>query len=117
MEDCASLLSRVMLTLEESGSNGAALYVAMALDALGLATAEDTAAEVLQEQSIYREGTELSPRERQVLAQLAAGKSNKTIARDLRIALPTVKIHVRSILAKTASGNRTQAALWASKYL
>lgn len=55
----------------------------------------------------------LSVRERQVLAGLAQGAPNKVIARDLKIADATVKVHVKSILRKTGVANRTEAALWA----
>jgi hypothetical protein len=40
------------------------------------------------------------------------GHSNKVIARDLRIAEPTVKTHVKNILNKIGATNRTQAAMW-----
>lgn len=58
----------------------------------------------------------LSSREKQVLAGLAKGESNKVIARQLEITDATVKVHVKSILRKTGSGNRTEAALWAHNF-
>ncbi|WP_144126927.1 LuxR C-terminal-related transcriptional regulator [Catellatospora sichuanensis] len=42
----------------------------------------------------------LSPREREILARMAAGRSNAGIAADLHLAERTVEAHVRSILAK-----------------
>jgi LuxR family transcriptional regulator, maltose regulon positive regulatory protein len=51
----------------------------------------------------------LSDRERQVLALLAAGKSNRQIADDLVVVLDTVKKHVGHILDKLGAANRTQA--------
>lgn len=48
-----------------------------------------------------------------ILARMAEGKSNKEIARDLKITDATVKVHVRTILRITGAGNRTEAALWA----
>jgi LuxR family maltose regulon positive regulatory protein len=55
-------------------------------------------------------GTEpLSPREQGVLALLAAGQSNKDIARALNIAPETVKSHVKSIFAKLGVVRRAQA--------
>lgn len=56
---------------------------------------------------------ELSEREREVLAMLAAGDSNKLIARALDLSPHTVKRHVANILAKLDCASRGQAAaLW-----
>ena len=52
----------------------------------------------------------LSEREVQVLAQVAAGASNKHIARDLALSLHTVKRHIANILAKLDCTSRGQAA-------
>jgi two-component system nitrate/nitrite response regulator NarL len=57
----------------------------------------------------------LSEREAEVLKCLVNGDSNKLIARKLDITESTVKVHLKSILKKTAAGNRTQAAIWALK--
>ena len=54
----------------------------------------------------------LSPREREVLRLIAAGKSNPQIAQELVISLNTVQRHVSNILAKTGAANRTEAALY-----
>jgi LuxR family maltose regulon positive regulatory protein len=54
----------------------------------------------------------LSQREREVLAFIAAGDSNKHIARALHISPHTVKRHVANILDKLALGSRGQAAAW-----
>lgn len=55
----------------------------------------------------------LTPREREVLALIARGMSNKLIARELGIAEKTVKTHVGHLLAKLGVTDRTQAALYA----
>jgi DNA-binding NarL/FixJ family response regulator len=52
----------------------------------------------------------LTPREREVLAQLRQGKPNKIIAHDLNITESTVKVFVRRILRKLNAGNRTEVA-------
>lgn len=52
----------------------------------------------------------LTEREREVLALLAEGQSNKLIARALDLSLHTVKRHVANILTKLAVESRTQAA-------
>src|SRR5499427_8461815 len=51
----------------------------------------------------------LSARELEVLALLAAGKSNQQIADELVVVLDTVKKHVGHILGKLGAANRTQA--------
>jgi len=57
----------------------------------------------------------LTPRQRDVLAMLRQGKSNKEIARDLNLAEITVKLHVTAILRALGVENRTQAAILAGK--
>jgi two-component system nitrate/nitrite response regulator NarL len=56
----------------------------------------------------------LSPREKEILSQIARGASNKEIARALAIAEPTVKIHVQHILRKLNLASRVQAAVYAT---
>ena len=58
--------------------------------------------------------TPLSPREEDVLREIARGASNKEIARALDIAETTVKIHVQHILRKLGLSSRVQAAVYAS---
>jgi DNA-binding NarL/FixJ family response regulator len=53
----------------------------------------------------------LSPREREILALLGTGASNKEIADRLNLAEGTVKNHVTNILSKLDVRDRTQAAL------
>ena len=55
---------------------------------------------------------QLSPRELEVLAALARGRTNRQIARTLQIGEETVKAHVSSILAKLQLADRTQAAIF-----
>jgi DNA-binding NarL/FixJ family response regulator len=59
----------------------------------------------------------LTKREKEVLAEIAKGKSNKEIAAALMITEKTVKTHVSNILAKLNLADRTQAALYAVKHL
>jgi two-component system nitrate/nitrite response regulator NarL len=54
-----------------------------------------------------------SPRERDILASLALGESNKEIARKLDLAESTVKIHVQNIFKKLNMSSRVQVALYA----
>ena len=57
--------------------------------------------------------TDLTPRESEVLRLIAAGKSNREIARALFVSEATVKTHVNRIFAKTGSRDRTQAMRYA----
>jgi NarL family two-component system response regulator LiaR len=53
----------------------------------------------------------LTQRELEVLRLIAAGESNKAIARRLSLSIGTVKGHVSAILTKLSVNSRTQAAL------
>ena len=55
----------------------------------------------------------LTPREREAMACLAQGMSNKEIARQLDVAESTVKIHVQNILKKLKLSSRVQIAVYA----
>lgn len=59
----------------------------------------------------------LSPREREILALIAHGASNKEIGRKLDIAETTVKIHVQHILRKLNLSSRVKAAVYAAARL
>jgi DNA-binding NarL/FixJ family response regulator len=54
---------------------------------------------------------DLTPRESEVLALVADGRSNTEIARELGLSLKTVQNHVSNVLAKLQVRDRTQAAL------
>ncbi|MGW0482589.1 response regulator [Nonomuraea sp. NPDC003214] len=58
----------------------------------------------------------LTEREREVLALIAAGRSNREIARSLAVAEKTVKTHVSNVLMKLGVQDRTQAALYAVRH-
>ena len=57
----------------------------------------------------------LSGREREVLALIGHGATNKEIADTLIVAENTVKVHLRNILSKLSLRNRQQAAVYAAQ--
>ena len=61
-------------------------------------------------------GATLTEREREVLALLSEGVTNRQIATELYLSVDTVKTHVRKVFAKLGVGNRTQAAIIARDY-
>jgi two-component system nitrate/nitrite response regulator NarL len=72
-------------------------------------------AAALREESMsdQRSHASLTERETAILKCLAAGKSNKLIARELDIMESTVKVHVRNLLKKLKFRSRVEAAVWA----
>jgi predicted ATPase/DNA-binding CsgD family transcriptional regulator len=58
--------------------------------------------------------TTLTPRERQVAALVAAGRTNKSIAEELFISPATAARHVANILGKLGFSSRAQIAAWAA---
>jgi len=57
----------------------------------------------------------LTERETEVLELLARGKANKQIARELFVAISTIKTHVNNLYRKLGISSRTQAALYAAR--
>jgi DNA-binding NarL/FixJ family response regulator len=102
-------LSSAGIGLRLSGTSGAAVeevresFVSRRFDLRRLH------AQAEREVSLERMG--MTPRQREVLALLLDGKSNKMIARDLAISVETVKDHVAAVLRTLGVNSRTQAVL------
>ncbi len=87
----------------------------VALAALGAAEAgQATMGPVLPASSRAPAG--LSPREREVLALVAEGRSNKAIAEALFVSPNTVKTHVAALLNKLHADSRVQLATIAARH-
>ncbi|MEY4592009.1 MAG: DNA-binding response regulator [Pseudomonadota bacterium] len=72
-------------------------------------------ASALRKESLSEKRSQASLTERElcILKYLAAGKSNKLIARELDIMESTVKVHIRNLLKKLKFRSRVEAAVWA----
>ncbi|MBW2538459.1 MAG: response regulator transcription factor [Deltaproteobacteria bacterium] len=67
--------------------------------------------------SIHPATVSLTFREKEILAYIASGYTNKAIADELSISTHTVKTHVYNVYRKINATNRLQASLWAAKFL
>lgn len=64
----------------------------------------------VDEQALFPGAVTLSEREREILALLGRGFTNRAIADELYLSINTVKSHVAKVFAKLGVENRTQAA-------
>lgn len=131
LPEAAAVVSPVLQRLITEGVRGQALMCGPALlqelaaapwgGLLGPAEAEELQAAAALSASLQGLAPEptpatgdelLSQREREVLERIAAGDSNKHIARALDISPHTVKRHVANILDKLGLNSRGQAAAW-----
>jgi two-component system, NarL family, nitrate/nitrite response regulator NarL len=61
--------------------------------------------------NVQTSSVRLTAREREVLALVAAGTSNKGIARELQVSPNTVKFHIAAILDKLDAATRAEAVV------
>ena len=61
-------------------------------------------------------GGSLTPREREIVALVATGRTNRQIADTLVLSGRTVETHVRNILGKLELSSRAQIAVWAVEH-
>lgn len=95
-----------------------AMVEALRSAAAGRVVVSDTlthlmAAALRQERRPENAAAGLTEQERRILDKIAAGLSNKLIARELDIAEGTVKVHVKHLLRKLKFRSRVEAAVWA----
>ncbi len=76
----------------------------------GRGTVDSSVMKVYVQRNQERVGDDLTQRELEVLALVAAGLSNKEIAKELTLSVGTVRLHVSNILTKLGVPNRTTAA-------
>jgi DNA-binding CsgD family transcriptional regulator len=105
--DRAEAIGVARLAREQAEAMGAGLITAR-LDALERRIGSASAPSV-----VPRELSGLTARERQVLALIAQGLSNKQIADQLFISIKTASVHVSNILRKLGAASRTEAAFMA----
>lgn len=83
---------------------------AMLLDTIATVAAGRMVFPFIDVRTIYDNPlTTLTRRELEVLADLASGRTNKQIARDLGVSLNTIKFHVRNLFQKLGVNSRSQA--------
>jgi DNA-binding NarL/FixJ family response regulator len=92
-----------------------ARFVADALAFLEASTAEGRAMSLVSSHSLCPDAP-LSPREREVLALVVEGRSNKAIAQALYVSPNTIKTHVASLLHKLQADTRVQLAAITTKH-
>jgi two-component system nitrate/nitrite response regulator NarL len=106
-EETADDLDRALTCLALGGSACPPRLTAMLLRRLRATGAEGRAKGHARERVEH-----LTPREREVLRLMERGLSNKQIARELCIEIPTVKHHVHNILEKLDVRRRGEAVAW-----
>jgi DNA-binding NarL/FixJ family response regulator len=107
----------VRLALEEVvvATDEVAARVRSVAAALASLSGEEGRPELLGSSSTPGVNSALSPRERDVLALIAAGQTNKAIAEALYVSPNTVKTHVSSLLHKLQADTRVQLAAIATR--
>jgi two-component system, NarL family, response regulator LiaR len=96
-------VERVVEAVRAAATGGSVLEPEVVGQLVRRARGEDRGADRLES---------LTPREREVLASLSRGRSNREIARELALSEETVKSHVSRILTKLGLQDRTQAAIF-----
>jgi DNA-binding CsgD family transcriptional regulator len=107
-------LAGVLADTHPARAGALAKHAATTARRLGMAPSLRRADETLRRvERARQDAVPLTAREREVLARLARGASNREIAAELVLSERTVESHVRNVLAKVGVTNRAQAAVWA----
>ena len=107
----ATLRQKAIDILRRTNGDTSHLFGVMCAEFLDL----DEAAALTSSAWLELGAVELTPRERTILLMIAAGHDRKTIAKNLGIALQTVKNHTSNILEKMRAANAQQAVTMALK--
>jgi DNA-binding NarL/FixJ family response regulator len=91
--------------------------VRSAIQGQSLWTKDQSARAARWQTEIARVRDSLTEREREVLALVAEGLSNKEIAQQLFVTVRTADFHVSNILRKLDAVSRVEAAVWAQEHL
>jgi len=105
-----AVVARLLLEFHELGLTGGDGQVRGFVDDL-LARAGMTDARQPEVRKVGKAATRLTDRERAIVGFIAAGNSNKEIARELGVAPETVKTHVKRIFHKLSAETRAQAVV------
>ena len=113
LEQAVSVVRESLLEAADAADKASRRARAMA-DALDLA-AQSLAGDVPPALTTPVQSAHLSEREREVLAKVAAGKTNRAIAEELYLSPNTVKTHVSALLRKLDVHTRAQLAALATQ--
>ncbi|HEU4976828.1 MAG TPA: AAA family ATPase [Baekduia sp.] len=110
--DARGELEQALLAAHAAATAIGAAHIAHAAERLARRTRVGLPTDPDAEQRIF---PELTPREREVLALIADGRTNRQIAAALFIAPKTASVHVSNILGKLGAANRGEAAALAHR--
>lgn len=116
--DARSALEDAVVAAAVAAQRARSLTLALEAALAGLAATEGRPAALPSRlpDAPHQPANGLSPREKEVLALVAEGRTNKAIAEALYVSPNTVKTHVASLLNKMDADSRVQLAAIAARY-